>query len=428
MRSFSLEQARAMALEAGGFLPSATDATLIYPARRHLQQLGAVGKTVARNGLLQIDTVNVFARAHTMPTYSRFGTYPLQELNALMGVDQPELIEYWAHEASLIPAEDYALFGWRRAEYVSDTDSDSSFWSSNPDLVSWMLREIETRGPLTASELEHDASQSRGGWWGWSDLKRLLVAGFLRGDLVAWGRKGSTRVFDLADRHRSIFETTLSLDEQKRELLLRAAWSLGIGREADLADYYRMPKTEARPLLAQLVESGDLQIIDVAGEQAFTPVATTEMSTEHEVGSSSNSAATLRATLLSPFDPLVWYRPRTEWLWGFRYRIEIYTPAAKRQFGYYTLPVLFENQIVGRIDLKTDRKSKTLLVRAAWHELQIDGVEPDAGYLDRICQALANELRTAAEWQGCRAIEVSKAGNLSSRIKKVLLKEKVFEV
>lgn len=395
LRSYTLEEARTLALSAAGF--GHLDATANPPAA-----------TLRRLGLLQIDTVNVFARAHTMPAFSRYGLHPQNQLAELMSADQPQAIEYWAHEASIIEPEAYRLFGWRRNEYVSAGDDNSSFWARNQKLASWIFREISERGPLTVADLEHEANKPRGGWWGWSDIKRLAVIGFLRGDLVAWGRRGSTRVFDLASNHPNLFKTDLTHTEQQTELLLRAARVQGLGREQDLADYYRMTRTQARPLLRGLVERGDLQLASVGDESVYVA----------EQAEALTGRQAQRPVLLSPFDPLVWFRPRAEWLWDFRYRIEIYTPAPKREFGYYTLPILFENQLVGRIDLKAERKSKTLLVRAAWSETSTFGKAPTKSKLNELAAKLWITLWEAAEWQGCTEIVVEERGNLAELLRK----------
>lgn len=409
MRSYTLEEARAIALRAAGF--GNLDAAANPPAA-----------TLRRLGLLQIDTVNVFARAHTMPAFSRYGLHPQNQLAELMSADQPQAIEYWAHEASIIEPETYKLFGWRRNEYVSAGDADSSFWAQNQKLAVWIMREISERGPLTVAELEHEANKPRGGWWGWSDIKRLAVIGFLRGDLVAWGRRGSTRVFDLASNHPDLFKTDLTDTEQQTELLRRAALVLGIAHEQDLADYYRMTRTQARPLLRGLVERGELKLASVGDEQVYLPNEQVDVSSKPGAVETLQGAAegrqAERPVLLSPFDPLVWFRPRAEWLWDFRYRIEIYTPAPKREFGYYTLPILFENLLVGRIDLKAERKSKTLLVRAAWGETSTFGKAPSKSKLNELAAKLWITLWEAAEWQGCTEIFVEERGNLAELLKK----------
>lgn len=402
LRSYTLAQARAIALIGSGF--GATESVDNPPlkALRHL-------------GLLQIDTVNVFARAHTMPAFSRFGAYPVSQLNELMSSDDPAAIEYWAHEACVIPTGDYQLMGWRREEYVAETDDDSKFWSHHPDLVRWIFREISTRGPLTVAELEHEANRTRGGWWGWSDVKRLTVIAFLRGDLVAWGRSGTTRVFDLAENHPELFATDLTAPEQMKELLFRASRVLGLAREEDLADYYRMKRTRVRPLLKDLVAEGRLMTGMVGETPVFVAPELADLHASDSVDAIGRQAST--PLLLSPFDPLVWYRPRVEWLWDFHYRIEIYTPEPKRQFGYYSLPILHRGMLAGRIDLKADRRAKRLIVKAAWHELDSFGKSPRQTDLDRLAKGLIKTLNEAARWQGCESVEIQERGNLADRLK-----------
>lgn len=403
LRSYTLEQARALALHGAGF--NTTNAVVNPPAAA-LTQLG----------LLQIDTVNVFARAHTMPAFSRFGLHPAGQLQSLMSAHEPTAIEYWAHEASVIPTADYALFGWRRAEYIESKSGGAEFWRANQKLVAWIKSEIRERGPLTVVDLEHEANRAKGGWWGWSDVKRLTVIAFLRGELLAWGRRGSTRVFDLAENHPEVLQTDLSYAGQQTELLRRASRVLGIAREQDLADYYRMTRTQARPLIRSLVESGELEVVKVGAETAY--LASDYSALEPSGLGGAEAQRRRRPVLLSPFDPLVWFRPRIEWLWDFHYRIEIYTPAAKRQFGYYSLPLLFDDQLVGRVDLKADRKAKSLIVRSAWYEAETFGKAARKVDIQRLARLLPATLREAAAWQGCETIRVENWGNLSEALER----------
>lgn len=398
MKSLSIQEARAIALTAAGFGPSEPSLT---PPQATLEALG----------ITQIDTVNVFARAHYMPTFSRFGAYPPAQLDGLMTTDHPAAIEYWAHEASLIPADYYQLFEWRRREYSDKSSADGQFWAANQKLAKWIIDQIRIRGPLSVADLEHEANKSRGGWWGWSDVKRLTVMAFIRGDLIAWGRSGFTRVFDLPERHPELFTRNLELAEQRLELLKQAARVLGIFTEADLADYYRMKRAAVSPLLKILVASGAVEIVKVGDLSAYLHAEFSDFAVGAETQNRSRNST--QPVLLSPFDPLIWYRPRLEWLWDFEYKIEIYTPEPKRKFGYYSLPLLYQNQLVGRADLKADRKAKVLFVKSIWHEETLDGKAPTKGQLSKLANALGGTLKEAAAWQGCEQISIEPKGNLS---------------
>ena len=398
MKTLTIQEARAIALAGAGFGRD------VQPSNPPLASLEALGIT-------QIDTVNVFARAHYMPAFSRYGTYPVAQLDGLMATDHPAAIEYWAHEASLIPADFYQLFEWRRREYSDKSSADGQFWAANQKLAKWIIDQIRSRGPLSVAELEHEANRSRGGWWGWSDVKRLTVMAFIRGDLIAWGRSGFTRVFDLPERHPELFSRQLGLSDQRLELLHHAAKALGVFTEADLADYYRMKRLAVGPLLQQMVEVGAIEPISVAGSNVYLHSNYANADSSDLIDDSSRQSKS--PLLLSPFDPLIWHRPRLEWLWDFEYRIEIYTPEPKRKFGYYSLPLLYQNRLVGRVDLKADRKAKVLFVKSAWHEASLDGRTMTKSEIRQVAGALRGTLDEAATWQTCEKVEIEQRGNLS---------------
>ncbi len=388
----TLEQARLLAL-AGQGLTKAT-------------KPNSVLETIDILGVLQIDSVNVFERAHYMPLYSRLGAYDKTELDNLHGGKNPTLLEYWAHEASFIRTEHYPLFGYRMEHNQRGSRVRYEKWAAeNRQFLDWIKNEIRTRGPLAGGDFEHERAERKGTWWGWSDVKRALEYMFMYGEVVSGGREGFNRLYALPEQVLPAKIRNKSTDPiaSRKQLLLKAAKAHGVGTAGDLADYFRMNGPLAKKLLHELVEDKKLEVAEVEGwkEKAFI-LPETKVPKEKAN----------RTTLLSPFDPLVWFRPRAERLWDFHYRIEIYTPEPKRIFGYYTLPILWNGQIAGRIDLKNDRQSKTLLIQSAWHEPNID---PTALSLD-----LAKHLAQTAKWQNCKEIELKKKGNLSAALSKTL--------
>jgi uncharacterized protein YcaQ len=363
-------------------------------------------ETIDTMGVLQIDSVNVFERAHYMPLFSRLGPYDKSELDNLHGGKNPTLLEYWAHEASFIRTEHYPLFGYRMEYNQRGTRSRYEKWADeNREFLDWIKNEIRTRGPLAGGDFEHERAERKGSWWGWSDVKRALEFMFMYGEVVSGGREGFNRLYALPEQvlPAKVRNKTEDPIASRKSLLLKAAKAHGVGTAADLADYFRMNGPLAKKLLQELVDDKKLIVTQVEGwkEKAFM-LPTTQVPKEKPLGT----------TLLSPFDPLVWFRPRTERLWDFHYRIEIYTPEPKRIYGYYSLPILWHGQIAGRIDLKNDRQSKTLMVQSAWHEPKIDAAA--------LAKDLSKHLAQAAKWQGCKDIELKKKGNLSAALAKTI--------
>jgi uncharacterized protein YcaQ len=388
----SLSQARLLALAGQGLTKSTKPSSVL--------------ETIDTMGVLQIDSVNVFERAHYMPLFSRLGPYDKTELDNLHGGKHPTLLEYWAHEASFIRTEHYPLFGYRMEYNQRGTRSRYEKWADeNREFLDWIKSEIRTRGPLSGGDFEHERAERKGSWWGWSDVKRALEFMFMYGEVVSGGREGFNRLYALPEQvlPAKVRNKTEDPIASRKKLLLKAAKAHGVGTATDLADYFRMNAPLAKKLLQELVEDKKLIATQVEGwkEQAFI-LPDTQVPKEKPVGT----------TLLSPFDPLVWHRPRTERLWDFHYRIEIYTPEPKRVFGYYSLPILWHGQIAGRIDLKNDRQSKILLVQSAWHE---PGIDPAA-----LAKDLSKHLAQAAKWQGCKDIELKKKGNLSAALAKAV--------
>ncbi len=393
----SVSEARRIALAAQG-------ADLARPRRpgiTHLRRL------VHRLGLLQIDSVNVLIPAHYMVPFSRLGPYDTTRLDDLV-YRRREFTEQWAREASIVPVATWPLLRYRMQDHDRRERATAAFLAANARYANRVLRAVRTRGPLVAADIpEPDAPRRpRRGFWDWSVAKTALEAHFARGTLAVADRRGTNqaRVYDLTTRvlparvrHRRIDRATA-----QRELLQRAARAHGIGTAGDLADYHRMPIREARQRLDELVTSGALEAVRVEGwkEQAFLhPQA------EHP----RRIAACM---LLSPFDPIVWHRPRVARLFDFDYVLEIWVPRAERRWGYYVLPFLLGERLVARVDLKADRERRHLLVHAAYRE-------PHAR-ADAVAAALARELRTLAAWLQLDAVVVGRRGNLATALARAL--------
>jgi uncharacterized protein YcaQ len=393
----SADEARRIALAAQGFADPRPSARL---DRRHLRRV------IAQIGLLQIDSVNVLIRSHYMPLFSRLGAYAPELLEAswLGAPASRELFEYWGHMASLMPFEMHPLFRWRMAEAADDhRDIFGRLNRSRPGFMNAALDEIRERGALSAREIT-GAGVSKGGWWGWSDGKRALEALFDAGRVAAAGRRGFERLYDLPERvipARVLAMPTPTTEDAQRALMRIAASALGVGTEKDLCDYFRIRIGAGRHRIRKLVETGELIPVTVEGwrEQAY-------------VGRDVRSPRKVDASaLLSPFDSLIWERARTERIFGFRYRIEIYTPSANRKYGYYVLPFLLGDRMVARVDLKSDRPTGTLLVQGAHCE---PGVRASA-----VAEPLMHELATMASWLGFERIKVTQRGELAKNLRSI---------
>lgn len=400
--TLSIAESRRIALAAQGFAQH-------RPAAARTRQLNTA---MARMATLQIDSVNVFARSHYMPLFSRVGAYDTGALDKLLFAQRSPYVEFWAHMASFIPTADWALFRFRmeenRAKYGTNP---GSWYQTHREIVDWVRSELADRGPLRPAQIEHDAKQgARGPWWDWDVVKNALEYLWLFGEVAIAGRRGFERRYGLAEHvlPAEVLAAPVPREDAIRELIARAARAHGVGTASDFADYWRIKDRAAvMTAIRELQDSGVLHPVTVQGWQSAGRPAKAWIHRDATLPRRLDAAA-----ILTPFDPVVWFRDRAERLFAFEYRIEIYTPAPQRRFGYYSLPVLIGDDIVGRVDLKADRGSSTLLVQSAWWE---HGRPADAA------ARLADELRAAARWQGLAAISVSRWGDATDDLADVLV-------
>lgn len=387
MDQLSAREARRIALAAQGF------------GRAHPPTAGRarIEAELLRLRVLQIDSVNVFERSHYLPLLARLGPYDRTRLDRLLLDPAGERVEYWAHEAAFIPKTDLGLFAFRMERYRA---KHAPLHVEHRVLIAALLAEIADRGPLAASEIEQRPSVRQGPWWGWSDTKRTLELLFRSGVLVSAGRRGFERRYGLPEQVLGGPLEPVRTAEAIRELVRRAAVAHGVAALPDLADYYRLRSDETAVAAQELEDAGELVPIAVRGWDRADgrPVK----AWRHVDAVPPTRLRT--AAVLSPFDPVVWQRDRILRMFGFHYRISIYTPAAQRVHGYYVLPVLVDDRLVGRVDLKSDRQAGRLLVQAAW-------TEPE-GPADT-AERLVPVLQDAARWQGLDSIEVVGAGDLA---------------
>jgi uncharacterized protein YcaQ len=361
-------------------------------------------RELTRMRTLQIDSVNVFARSHYMPLFSRLGAYDTGRLDRLLFTRPAPYVEFWAHQAAFIPATDWNLFSFRMADH-RERHERTGWFSVDDATLDWVRAELRDRGPLRPAQIEQDAERSsRGPWWDWSAVKSSLEYLWFTGEVAIAGRRGFERVYGLAED--VIPADTLSRPVPRAEalpvLIERAARACGVATIADLDDYWRLRDQRTVAAVVRGLEAkGVLHPVEVDGWR--------QPAWLHD---SASVPRTLdAATVLTPFDPVVWFRPRAERLFDFDYRIEIYTPAPKRRYGYYSLPVVIGDRIAGRVDLKADRPASVLRVQAAWWE-----PEPPAGAAER----LADVLREAASWQSLEGLSISRWGDAVEDLARVM--------
>jgi uncharacterized protein YcaQ len=389
--TLSRAQARRVALVAQGF----------RDPRHTVPTMRTFNRTLSRTAVLQIDSVNVLQRAHYMPLFSRMGPYDTDLLRRASEQAPRRIVEYWAHVAAFMPVDLWPHMRHRMRTY-RERGHEWSAIRHRPELVGSLLAEVRERGASTPRDLDDGLPRVKEHWgWNWSDTKKTLEYLFASGELAVAGRNQHfERLYDLPERvipREHLHAPEPTVQEASEELLRRAAVAHGVGTERCLRDYFRMRPELAKPALRALVESGELLPVRVEGWDRPAYLH--------------RDAALPRRVraraLLSPFDPLVWERDRTEHLFGFRYRIEIYVPEAKRVHGYYVLPFLLGDRIVGRVDLKADRRTRTLRVHGTY-------AEPDAP--EETAHELAEELRDLADWLDLDTIDVAAKGDLAGEL------------
>ncbi|MFJ4343919.1 winged helix-turn-helix domain-containing protein [Pseudomonas sp. NPDC089401] len=396
----SINQARRLALSAQGFgKPTGCAATL--PALKRMLQ---------RLGVLQIDSVNALVRSHYLPLFSRLGDYPTAMLDQLAWGQgrQRQLFEYWGHEASLLPLDLYPLMRWRMAHAAEGRGiyrQLAQFGRERQAVIARVLAAVREQGALGAGSLS--TRQERAGpWWDWSEEKHALEWLFAAGELTVAGRRGFERLYDVPEKvlPKAILEQAVPTEaEAHQDLMLHAAAALGVATERDLRDYFRLEPGQGRAALAELVADGRLQPVEVQGWKQLA----------YSAGAPRIPRRIEASALLSPFDSLVWERNRTERLFDFRYRLEIYTPAHKRVYGYYVLPFLNRERIAARLDLRAERAQGQLAVHAVHGEsIPLD----EEGY-----QALAVTLLRLARWLGLERVQANCPRAEGSRLRQALL-------
>ena len=387
VQSLSLKQARRLALAAQGFNSRPPPATV---TARHVKQI------IERLGVLQIDSVNALVRSHYLPLFSRLGIYPstLLDQAAWSQGKQRALFEYWGHEASLLPMALYPLMRWRmqraaRGEGIYQQLA--TFGREQQPTIARVLQAVRDQGALGAGSLS-TRQDKPGQWWDWSAEKLALEWLFAAGQVTVAGRRGFERLYDLPERvlpAAVINHPELREADAQRGLLLHAVKALGLGTEKDIRDYFRQDPAPSRLALAELREEGAIEAVQVQGWKQPTYIVP---------GFTLPRRVTVSA-LLTPFDSLIWERARTERLFDFRYRLEIYTPAHKRLYGYYVLPFLHNERIAARIDLRAERAAGRLAVHAV-HE-ETSGLDEEGMH------ALAFNLRQLADWLGLPHVQIN---------------------
>jgi len=397
----SAYQARSIALAAQGLQQSGklvSKELNIYALRRTFQDIG----------VLQIDAVSVVARSHLLVLRSRLGSSQERLLEVLnrSAYKRRDLTEYWCHEASYLPVQDWPLFKWRMQEAQSGKVWKGiwDFVTNNRKFVEAVHEKIRDLGPSSAGQL--GSQKKKGSWWSWSDTKIALEWLFWVGAVAVSHRENFTRFYDLSERvlPEEILGSALPANQAQRELILKASRHLGVATAEDLVDYHRLPKVEGKKRVGELAEDKLLREVVVEGWDRpgyLHPKTSFEKTTS-------------RSVLLSPFDPLVWFRPRARRLFDFDYRLEIYIPAEKRIHGYYVLPFLDRNKLRARVDVKANSEKNILEVRGAYGEGRTVDQET--------AESLAHELQALATWRNLDGLKIGKRGNLANPLKRILSK------
>jgi len=385
----SLSAARALTLAAMGLAEP--------PARRATKR--TVRDAIRRMGALQIDTIHVVARSPYLVLWSRLGDYEPRWLDELLA--EGAIFEYWSHAACYLPVEDYSLYRRQMLDSVASgfLYPRASRWiAAHPEVVARVLGRIRDEGPVFSADFERTDGR-KGGWWEWKPEKVALECLHTTGELMIAARRNFHRIYDLRERVLPEWndEDARPLAEVERALALKAVRALGVATARWVPDYFRTPKTGSAALLARLADEGAL--VRVALEGAKEPAYVHPDNRRLLAAATAGRLEPSLTTLLSPFDPLVWHRERASAMFGFDYRIECYTPAPKRRYGYFTLPILHRGRLVGRLDPKAHRAEGLFEVRALHLE---PGVRPDA----ELAADLAGALRRVAAWHATPRVVV----------------------
>lgn len=392
--ALSTVQARRIALAAQGFNDPRPTGRV---DRRHFRRV------IDRMGLIQIDSVNVLVRSQELPLFARLGPHPRTLIDD--ATRDGELFEYWVHVASHAPVSLHPYLRWRMADH-HHYRAIAHLEQRRPGFLDEVVDRIRSDGPVVAGDLDERVGP-KGAWWDWDDGKVALEALFHRGEVAAVRRPNDfARLYDLAERvipAEVLAVPTPSESDARKELLVLAARHHGVGTLEDLTDYHRQKNAPCKPLVSELVEEGRLLDASVEGwnrPALLHPDAVTPRRVEARA-------------LLTPFDPVVWKRDRALRLFDFDYKIEIYVPKPKRRYGYYVLPFLLGDRLVGRVDLKADRARSVLLVPGAYAEPGVD--------IGSAAEALGVELRSMAVWLGLEAgIEVGKRGEIATPLRRAV--------
>ena len=390
MRTFSIDEARSIAISAQGFADPRP-----APGTVDLTDFDRVMRTV---NIVQIDTINVLVRTQYLPFFSRLGPYPLEMLHRY-AYEERKLCEYYAHAASLTPISHLPLLRHRMSEW-KPWRRWTEIMDESPGLLEAMVDEIRAEGPMEVADFDHKGD--RYGYWGTSTTKLILETLMFQGRFAVSDRINSARRYDLIERvvPDHILNINLTRDEARRQMMKLAISSLGIATDYDLADYYRIRRSEAQYHLKSLLENGEIERVEVEGVAPPT-YALPDIAPPSEPH---NACA-----IVSPFDSVAWYRNRLEWLFDFYYKIEIYVPPKKRRYGYYVLPFILGNRFVARVDLKADRKASVLRVPGAFLE---DGCDEE-----EVSIRLTSELRLMADWLGLERIVIGQRGKFTRALR-----------
>lgn len=390
MKTLSQDAVRGLMIAAQGLQQSSPTPTTKADLRQIVRQMH----------VLQIDTIHVIARSPYLVLWSRLGDYPNHWLDELL--TETALFEYWSHAACFLPIEDYPLYRRFMLNRMTWNEKGWQRWLLEHDeLVKKLLAHIRENGPVRSSDFERTDGQKTG-WWNWKEEKTALEGLWLKGELMVTQRHNFQRIYDLRERVLPAWDDsqTPSLDAIYETFVLNTVKALGVTKAAWIADYFRMSKKDAQAVIEKLAKRGEIQPVQVEGWDVPGYFHPDQQDTIE--AAAGGQIPTSRTTLLSPFDPLVWDRGRALDLFNFDYKIEVYTPAPKRKYGYFTLPILYNNRLIGRLDPKAHRKEGIFEVKAVH-------LEPGVVVDDALVAALKSTLKACAAWHKTPQVIVREA-------------------